>query len=67
MACHDDEWGVPVYDDTKLFEYLTLESAQAGLSWYTIFKRRNGYREAFAQFDVNKVAEFEEKKSKSLC
>ena len=51
---------MPVYDDQKLFEYLTLESAQAGLSWYTILKRRDGYREAFANFDVNKVALFSE-------
>ena len=58
VAYHDDEWGVPVYDDKKLFEYLTLESAQAGLSWYTILKRREGYRKAFANFDVNKVALF---------
>lgn len=54
------EWGVPVHDDNKLFEYLTLESAQAGLSWYTILKRREGYREAFANFDVKKVATFTE-------
>lgn len=57
---HDEEWGVPVYDDQKLFEYLTLESAQAGLSWYTILKRRDGYRAAFANFDVEKVAAFTE-------
>ncbi len=55
---HDNEWGVPIYDDTKLFEFIALESAQAGLSWYTILKRRQGYREAFANFDVNKVAKF---------
>ncbi|MCH2057119.1 MAG: DNA-3-methyladenine glycosylase I [Thalassotalea sp.] len=60
VAYHDDEWGVPVHDDNKLFEYLTLESAQAGLSWYTILKRREGYREAFANFDVRKVATFTE-------
>jgi len=58
VAYHDDEWGVPVYDDQKLFEYLTLESAQAGLSWYTILKRREGYRKAFADFDVKAVALF---------
>ena len=58
VAYHDEEWGVPVYDDQKLFEYLTLESAQAGLSWYTILKRRDGYREAFAGFDVAKVVQF---------
>lgn len=61
VAYHDNEWGVPVYDDEKLFEYLTLESAQAGLSWYTILKRREGYREAFANFDVHKVAQFTDK------
>jgi len=63
---HDDEWGVPVYDDQKLFEYLTLESAQAGLSWYTILKRREGYRQAFANFDVNTVASFNDDKIEQL-
>ncbi|MBO9490610.1 DNA-3-methyladenine glycosylase I [Endozoicomonas sp. G2_1] len=58
VAYHDLEWGVPVYDDRKLFEYLTLESAQAGLSWYTILKRREGYRRAFANFDYEQVACF---------
>ena len=58
VAYHDDEWGVPVLDDNKMFEYLVLESAQAGLSWYTILKRRDGYRKAFANFDVEKVAKF---------
>lgn len=66
VAYHDNEWGVPVYDDHKLFEYLTLESAQAGLSWYTILKRREGYREAFANFDVNKVANFEQQEIEAL-
>jgi len=55
---HDEEWGVPLYDDTKLFEFITLESAQAGLSWYTILKKRDGYKKAFANFDVQKVAKF---------
>ena len=55
---HDLEWGVPVYDDQTLFEFITLESAQAGLSWYTILKKRQGYKNAFANFDVNKVALF---------
>ncbi|WP_024610567.1 DNA-3-methyladenine glycosylase I [Pseudoalteromonas sp. TB64] len=55
---HDEEWGVPLYNDTKLFEFITLESAQAGLSWYTILKKRDGYKKAFANFDVQKVAEF---------
>ncbi len=53
---HDTEWGVPVYDDRLLFEMLILEGAQAGLSWYTILKRREGYRKAFKNFDVTKVA-----------
>lgn len=66
VAYHDNEWGVPVYDDTKLFEYLTLESAQAGLSWYTILKRREGYREAFEQFNVTKVAKFDQAKIETL-
>ena len=57
---HDKEWGVPLYDDNKLFEFLTLESAQAGLSWYTILKRREGYRAAFANFDVNRVSLYTE-------
>ncbi|WP_404390779.1 DNA-3-methyladenine glycosylase I [Pseudoalteromonas phenolica] len=56
VAYHDEEWGVPVFDDQKLFEFITLESAQAGLSWYTILKKRDGYRAAFKNFDVNKVA-----------
>ncbi len=55
---HDKEWGVPVHDDLELFELLILEGAQAGLSWATILKRRNGYRKAFANFDVLKVAQF---------
>jgi len=63
---HDEEWGVPVHDDRKLFEYLTLESAQAGLSWYTILKRREGYREAFANFDVNIVAKYDQAKIEEL-
>lgn len=63
---HDEEWGVPVYDDQKQFEFLTLESAQAGLSWSTILKRREGYREAFAEFDPEKVARFDEQKVQEL-
>jgi DNA-3-methyladenine glycosylase I len=55
---HDEVWGVPVHDDQLLFEFLTLEGAQAGLSWSTILKRRDGYRNAFAGFDVEKVARF---------
>lgn len=55
-AYHDNEWGVPVHDDRLLFEMLILEGAQAGLSWYTILKRREGYRKAFKNFDVSKCA-----------
>ena len=55
---HDDEWGVPVRDDRVHFEFLVLESAQAGLSWWTILRKRDGYRRAFADFDANKVARF---------
>lgn len=55
---HDKEWGVPVYDDRKLFEFIVLEGAQAGLSWLTILKRRENYRRAFAGFDPVKVARF---------
>ena len=57
---HDKEWGVPVHDDKTMFEFLVLESAQAGLSWYTILRRREGYRKAFADFDVTEVAKFTE-------
>jgi DNA-3-methyladenine glycosylase I len=60
VAYHDTEWGVPVYDDRVHFEFLVLESAQAGLSWATILKKRAGYREAFADFDYRVVAEFPE-------
>ncbi len=55
---HDEEWGVPVRDDHKQFEFLVLESAQAGLSWATILKRREGYRKAFAGFDPDRVSRF---------
>jgi len=55
---HDEEWGVPVHDDRRLFEMLTLEGAQAGLAWVTILKKRDGYREAFAGFDPQRVAGF---------
>ena len=63
---HDEEWGVPVTDDKILFEFLILEGAQAGLSWLTILKRREGYRKAFADFDVHKVAKFSDKKIEKL-
>jgi DNA-3-methyladenine glycosylase I len=63
---HDQEWGVPVRNDRKLFEFLILEGAQAGLSWITILKRRSGYKKAFANFDPKKVARFSRKKVQSL-
>ena len=55
---HDKEWGVPVHDDKKLFEFITLEGAQAGLSWLTLLKKRTGYKKAFANFEVEKIARF---------
>ena len=55
---HDEEWGVPVHDDQKLFEFLVLEGAQAGLSWATILKKREGYRRAFEGFDPERVAHY---------
>jgi DNA-3-methyladenine glycosylase I len=58
IAYHDDEWGTPLHDDTKLFELLTLEGAQAGLSWRTVLHKREGYRSAFAGFDPARVAAF---------
>jgi DNA-3-methyladenine glycosylase I len=58
VAYHDEEWGVPVRDDRTLFEFLTLEAAQAGLSWYTILRKREAYRTAFADFDAAKVSRF---------
>jgi len=63
---HDEEWGVPVHDDKKMFEFIILESAQAGLSWYTILKRRDGYKNAFSNFDVNVVANFGDEKVEEL-
>ena len=63
---HDREWGVPVHDDRKHFEFLVLEGAQAGLSWSTILKRREGYRRAFGDFDPEKVARYSEKKIEKL-
>jgi len=60
MAYHDHQWGVPLHDDTRLFEMLTLEGAQAGLSWLTILRKRDGYRRAFAEFDIQKVAAFDD-------
>ncbi len=63
---HDTEWGVPVRDERLLFEFLVLEGAQAGLSWITILKRRDGYREAFDNFEVERVARFNSRKIESL-
>lgn len=63
---HDHEWGVPVYDDRKLFEFLILEGAQAGLSWHTILKRRENYRKCFDGFDPEKVARYGQKKIGAL-
>lgn len=63
---HDDEWGVPVWDDRRLFEFLILEGAQAGLSWITILKRREGYREAYEGFDPARVARFDARKKALL-
>ena len=62
----DTEWGVPVHDDHKQFEFLILEGAQAGLSWLTVLKKREAYRKTFANFDPAKVARFSEKKIESL-
>src|SRR4051812_3182137 len=63
---HDEEWGVPVHDDRTHFEFLILEGAQAGLSWATILKKREGYREAFANFDPEKVARFTEARMEKI-
>ncbi|TDR23704.1 DNA-3-methyladenine glycosylase I [Marinicella litoralis] len=63
---HDEEWGVPVHDDRTWFEFITLEGAQAGLSWTTILHKREGYRKAFADFDCVKVAKFTEAKQLAL-
>ncbi|MCP4393006.1 MAG: DNA-3-methyladenine glycosylase I [Alphaproteobacteria bacterium] len=63
---HDNEWGIPVHDDQKLFEMLILESAQAGLSWETILKKREGYRKAFYGFDVKKVAAMTDEELEAL-
>jgi DNA-3-methyladenine glycosylase I len=66
MTYHDEEWGVPVHDDKIHFEFLILEGAQAGLSWSTILKKREGYRKNFADFDPNKVARFSDKKLEKI-
>jgi len=66
MAYHDEEWGVPVHDDRKLFEFLVLEGAQAGLAWITILRKREAYRRAFADFEPRKVARFDARKVERL-
>jgi len=66
ISYHDEEWGVPVHDDRKLFEMLILEGAQAGLSWITILKKRENYRKAFDNFDAKKIARYRSKKIKEL-
>ena len=63
---HDTEWGVPLHDDTKLFQFIVLEGAQAGLSWDTILRKRDAYREAFDGFDPAKVARYDDKKQAEL-
>lgn len=63
---HDEEWGVPVYDDDSLFEFLILETFQAGLSWITVLKKRENFREAFDSFDYKKIAKYEEDKFNEL-
>ena len=66
VAYHDEEWGVPVRDDRRLFEQLILEGAQAGLSWITVLKKREHYRRTFAGFDVRKLARFDAKRVDAL-
>lgn len=63
---HDKEWGVPVHDDTKLFEFLVLDAMQAGLSWMTVLKKRENFRKAFDNFDVKKIAKYDESKLEEL-
>jgi DNA-3-methyladenine glycosylase I len=66
VAYHDEEWGVPVHDDARLFEFLVLEGAQAGLSWSTILRKRDAYRRAFDGFDPRKVARYDRRKVTAL-
>jgi DNA-3-methyladenine glycosylase I len=66
VAYHDLEWGVPVHDDKAIFEFLTLEAAQAGLSWYTVLRKRDAYRKAFAGFDPAKVARYGKRQQEAL-
>ena len=63
---HDEEWGVPLFDDRKQFEFVVLESAQAGLSWHTVLSKRENYREAYLGFDLEKIANFKEKDIEKL-
>lgn len=63
---HDEEWGVPCFDDATLFEFLLLEGAQAGLSWITVLKKREGYRQAFDQFNPEKIARYSDRKVENL-
>jgi DNA-3-methyladenine glycosylase I len=63
---HDEEWGKPIYDDQQLFEFLILETFQAGLSWYMVLKKRDNFRKAFADFDYQKVAQYDEDKIQEL-
>lgn len=65
-AYHDEEWGVPLYNDAKLYEFLILEGAQAGLSWITVLRKREGYRKLFDGFDPEKIARYDEKKIEAL-
>ena len=66
LTYHDKEWGRPEHDDQKLFEFLILEGAQAGLSWVTILKRREGYRKAFSNFDVKKISKYDKNQINKL-
>ena len=66
LRYHDEEWGVPVHDDRRLFEFMVLEGAQAGLTWMTVLRRREAYRAAFADFDPIKIARFDRRKLESL-
>jgi DNA-3-methyladenine glycosylase I len=66
MRYHDEEWGVPVHDDQRLFEFLILEGAQAGLSWETVLRKRERYREVFDGFDASKIAQYDTRKARAL-
>ncbi len=66
LAYHDSEWGTPEHDDRKLFEFLVLEGAQAGLSWLTVLRKRDAYRRAFDQFDPERVARYDSRKVRAL-